>query len=440
MGAWGDNPFQSDAAAEFLEKLRTSPSRVIARTLGAVASVPTGEFIDIDDDAPGWAACELIALSFGYGDNEVDDSILDLATRIRPKEEHRALALNVLERIGDVTQSELASLWHEGADGERFDATLGSLRCRLHAAANGPREVPKPKVGDLIALTVGSSSDVVAVQVVAAGEVAVFEGTCGEARLALDFPKNRPARRVPTSVGKLLRRGQMLGNVPVPKNFKGRKLYAREGGVIGGYYLSTATGGGFRAVTYEEACQYDALRHHDADAICRVALGTEPIEQLRSPDEREAAYSAARAERWAILRKTTTPGPFGNATLLNLWLQWFEYVGVEKAIGRYSLRVSGASAYGRPSEQPERDDFTFAGVVAIWRGTWSADMWPAEFAGRFPPQPDDTLMSQALPIARVLASRILTRDAELRLIWDGSADGGTGLRTVVASLQKALAE
>jgi hypothetical protein len=35
---------------------------------------------------------------------------------------------------------------------------------------------------------------------------------------------------------------------------------------------------------------------------------------------------------------------------------------------------------------------------------------------------------------------VLTRDAELRLIWDGAPDKGAELRRFVASLQTALAE
>jgi hypothetical protein len=49
-------------------------------------------------------------------------------------------------------------------------------------------------------------------------------------------------------------------------------------------------------------------------------------------------------------------------------------------------------------------------------------------------------MFMALPAARTLAGRVLTRDAELRLIWEGAPDKGAALHTFVESLQKALAE
>jgi hypothetical protein len=48
-------------------------------------------------------------------------------------------------------------------------------------------------------------------------------------------------------------------------------------------------------------------------------------------------------------------------------------------------------------------------------------------------------MTKALAAARTLADEVLTRDAELRLIWDEAADQGAELRRWVADLQRALA-
>jgi hypothetical protein len=47
-------------------------------------------------------------------------------------------------------------------------------------------------------------------------------------------------------------------------------------------------------------------------------------------------------------------------------------------------------------------------------------------------------MDRALSTARTLAGQVITRDAELRLIWEGSPDRGAGLKAAVTSLQKAL--
>src|SRR5258706_7802822 len=140
MGTWAPGPFDNDAAAEFLEALRASPPRLVTRTLRGIVSAPAREYIDVDDGGAGWAACEIVALAFGHGDTAADDHILDLAGKLRPKAEDRTLALEVLRRIADRTNSELAGLWHEGSDGARFDAALDHLRSRLETASEGPRE------------------------------------------------------------------------------------------------------------------------------------------------------------------------------------------------------------------------------------------------------------------------------------------------------------
>jgi hypothetical protein len=442
MGTWGPGPFDNDAAADFLDTLGTSPTRFVAKTLREITRTPAGKYIDVDDGGAGWSACELVALAFGYGDTgALDDHILDLAGKLRPKEEHRLLALEVLPRVADRINSELAGLWHEGSDGAQFDAALEHLRSRLEASSKGPRELAKPKAGDVIALQVSAAfTELVVVQVVNSGEVAVFEGACADEGAALDCVRGRPARRVLTSVSKLLRRGRVLGNVPVRKDLKGRKVYAGESGAIERYILMTASAGSARGVAYEEARDYDEHRHYDKDAIVAIALGTQPVARVRSPDEREAALCTSNADKWAARRDATTPGPFGDVPLLERWLQWIEEYGIDNAVRRHHDVAFGMQGYGRPREDPERRDYAFAGLVALWRGTWPRDMWPAELAGRLPPPPDDKLMPQALAAALVLAGRVLTRDAELRLIWDGAPDKGSALLKFVTSLEVALAE
>jgi len=439
MGAWGPGPFDNDAAVEFLNTLRASPSRLVTKVLRQIARTPPETYIDIDDGGAGWAACEIVALSFGYGDTAAEDHILDLAEKLRPKEEHRTLALDVLRRIADRSNSELAVLWHEGSDGEQFDAGLEHLRSRLQAASAGPRQLAKPKAGDVIVLPASTAStELVVVQVVNSVEVAVFAGICTDERVALDVAKSRPAHRLPTSVKILLRRGRALGNVALRKDLKGRKVYAGESGAIEGYVLMAANTA--RPVSYEEARDYDEHRHYDEEAIIAIAAGAQSVARVRSPDEREAALRARYAEQWDARRRATTPGPFGDIPLLERWLEWIEQYGIDNAMRRHHALAIGMQGYGRPKEDPERRDYAFAGVVALWRKTWPRDLWPSELAARLPSPPDDNLMSTALPAARILAGRVLTRDAELRLIWEGAPDKGAALRTFVASLQKALAE
>jgi hypothetical protein len=443
MGTWGPGPFANDAAAEFLDMLRASSARVVTKVLREIAGAPAGKYIDVDDGGAGWAACEMVALAFGYGDDSelLDDHVLDLAGKLRPNEEHRLLALEVLQRIADRDHSELSGLWHEGGDGAKFDTALEHLRVRLQAASQGARQLSKPRPGDVIALPdAPSTARLIVVQVVGSGEVAVFEGTCADDKAAIDCVRGRSARRVPVSVNKLVRRGRVLGNVPLRKDLRGKRLYAGEAGAIEQYILMTASAGGIRQVPYEEAREYDEHRHYDKDAICAIALGTQQVARVRSPDEREAALRVRNAEKWATRRHITTPGPFGDVVFLRGLLQWIEQYGIDNAVKRQHDVAIGMQGYGRPNENSERYSYAFAGLVAIWRGTWPRDMWPAELAGRLPSRPNDELMTQALNAARLLAGRVLTRDAELRLIWDDAPDNGAALRKLIASLQQALAE
>jgi hypothetical protein len=443
MGTWGPGPFANDAAADFLDMLRTSSARAVTKVLREIAAVPAGKYIDVDDGGAGWAACEIVALAFGYGDDAelLEDHVLDLAGKLRPNEEHRLLALDVLQRIADCDHSELAGLWHEGSDGAKFDTALEHLRVRLLAASEGARQLSKPKPGDVIALPdAPSTAGLIVVQVVGSGEVAVFEGTCADDKAAIDCVRDRSARRIPVSVNKLVRRGRVLGNVPLRKDLKGKRMYAVEAGAIEQYVLMTASAGGTRQVPYEEAREYDEHRHYDKDAICAIALGTQQVARVRSPDAREAALRVRNAEKWATRRHITSPGPFGDVVLLGGVLQWIEQYGIDNAVKRQHDVAIGMQGYGRPNEDSERYSYAFAGLVAIWRGTWPLDLWPAELAGRLPSPPNDELMTQALNAARVLAGRVLTRDAELRLIWDDAPNDGAALRKLIASLQQALAE
>jgi hypothetical protein len=229
------------------------PSRFVEKTLRRVAGAPVGKYIEVDDGSACWAACKLVALAFGYGDAAgVDDAILDVVAKLRPKEEQRGLALDVLSRIANGAASELASLWHEGNDAAKFDSSLADLRTRLETASGGPRELPKPKTGDVIVLPITTSPELIVVEVVGSGEVAVFEGTCPDPTAALESVKHRPARRVPTSVNRLLRRGSVIGKAPIRKDLEGKKFYAFEMGAIEHYALATANGAGVRSASYEE--------------------------------------------------------------------------------------------------------------------------------------------------------------------------------------------
>jgi hypothetical protein len=442
MGTWGPGPFESDAAANFLDELHSSPARFVAKTLGEIVERAPGQPIDVDAGGAGWAACELVALAFGRGDPDgLNDAILDAAAKLKAREEQRLLAVTALPRIADRAASELARLWHEGSEGSGFDASLAQLGNRLAAASEGPRELPRAKKGDVIGFPAPPDVPCLfAVQVVGPGEVAVFQGIWPDEAAALAAAADHPARRVPTAVSKLLRRGRMLGNRPVRSDLTARKLYADETGALESYALMTACVGGLQIVSYEEARDHDRFWRHGEEALLAVARGTQPVARVRSVDEREAELRARNAENSAARREASTPGPFGDVARLESMLHSIESTGIANVIRRFHDEATGLQGYGRPNEDSERGSYAFAGLVALWRGTWSKDRWPAGLAARLPAPPDDPLMVTALAAARILAGKVITRDAALRLIWDGAPDQGADLRRWVAELQGALSD
>jgi hypothetical protein len=437
MGTWGLGPFENDSAADFLDHAAGSPGRTVSAALRAVASAKTDTYLDVDMGAPAWAACELVALAFGHGDAAgIPDHVRDVLNRLRPSEPQRKLALKVIPRIADRVRSELAGLWHEGASRVSFDAALANLVVRLEAAKDGPRELPKAKPGDLIALPAGAGSErVVAVQVIGSSEVAVFAGALAVGDV-LASASTREACRVQASANKLFRRGTLLGSVPLRKEFRRKKLYASESG-LGHYYLAPASGAG-RIVTFEEARAYDVRHYCNDDAILAVALGTHVAAHLPSPDQQVAALRAKEGSAWAARRAITTPGPFGDLEELASLLDWYEQFGPANAVEVFHGEALGQHGYGRPQERDERRSFAYAGLVALWNGGLSPDAWPAALAGRRPAPPPKELMPRALAAARVLVEQVVTFDAALRLIWDDAPNEGAALRGAVASLRSAL--
>lgn len=439
MGAWGPGPFENDAAADFLDEMRPSPSRSVASCLRSIVRTPTGQYIDVDAGGAAWAACELVALAFGFGETAgLVDDVIDLAERLPPKDEQRLLALEALPRIADAENSELAGLWHEGDQGGAFDARIADLRARLESAAEGPRALDKAKAGDIIGFPADAdAAEMVIVQVVSAGEVAVFDGVHGPESDFVEAVASVPARRVPAWVNRLHRRGHPLGTAPVRKGLKGRKYYAWEIGAISDYSIATVRGT-FKDVSFEEAREFDVDRLHDLDAIRAVALGLQAVVRVRSPDEREADLCARNEEKWAARRKATSPGPFGDTEVVERLVEWIEDYSLENAVARFWDTAAGTIGYGRPNELEERRSYAFAALTAIWRGTWPVEQWPSDLAARLPSPPDERLMGAAEQAARVLVDGLLTRDSELRLIWDQGPDKGAGLRASVASLRQAL--
>ncbi|MBK6532821.1 MAG: DUF4259 domain-containing protein [Deltaproteobacteria bacterium] len=437
MGTWNLGAFANDDAADLLDAAGASPLRPVTAAMRAIADAPADAYLDVDVGAPGWAACELVAMAFGYGaGGEVDGLPIAVAARLRPKEELRRLALEVLPRLAPTATSELAALWCEGTDGGRFSAALDDLRARLEAAAQGPRAVPKLEAGDVVALP--GETGAVLVQVLSAREAAVFAGTAPSDEEVAARVAAGAARRVACDVARVLRRGRALGRHPVRKDLRGRKLYASEVGPIEEYMLSQASGAGMRDAPYDEARRHDTLEPHSEAMLLAVARGEEPVARVRSPDEREAALRAMHRGSWARRREVTTPGPFGDVEQFARFVGWMEDYSVANAVTQQRAIVAGQSGYGRPSEDSERAGYAFAGIVALWLGRWPAEEWPAALAGRLPPPPAAPVLAQAHAAATALMGTVLTRDAALRMIWDEAPDGGAALVASVTALREAL--
>lgn len=133
MGTWGSGPFDNDAAADFLQDTGGS-SRALTEAVRRCADADAGDYLDVDDGQPALAACELIALGFGYGNLDAAPAkIRAIARALGPNESLRVLAIRALERVRDPEHSEVASLW---AHDPVFDAQLANLLDRLREAGS----------------------------------------------------------------------------------------------------------------------------------------------------------------------------------------------------------------------------------------------------------------------------------------------------------------
>lgn len=134
MGTWGMGPFENDGAHDFLDDGSDHPEQAVR---DALAVLKRRDYLDVDEAQAALAACELVALGFGYGRTAgLDKRILRFAAALGPNDALRKLALDALPRIAQRKVSELADLWHEGSDGSKFDAAVANLKSRLEAASD----------------------------------------------------------------------------------------------------------------------------------------------------------------------------------------------------------------------------------------------------------------------------------------------------------------
>jgi hypothetical protein len=126
-------------------------------------------------------------------------------------------------------------------------------------------------------------------------------GTYENDAAALASVTASPAHRVPAPVGKLFRESRLLGNVPVRKGLKGKKLYAGETGLIFG--LRACDGKRRRrAHRFLRGCaDCDLLEPRHEAALRAIVIGTTPNERVRSPGEREAELAARKTGEGAAI-------------------------------------------------------------------------------------------------------------------------------------------
>jgi hypothetical protein len=128
MGSWDAGPFENDMAADFAFTLDEAPLRhrveIVRNAL--IGTIDTRGYLDSQEGSEAVAAAALIAarcpgaepVNSSYGPKE--------ALPVFPGE-LKALAVAALDRVlGEA--SELADLWDESGDGQRWRRSIVSLR------------------------------------------------------------------------------------------------------------------------------------------------------------------------------------------------------------------------------------------------------------------------------------------------------------------------
>ena len=132
MGAWSEDAFGNDTACDWAGDFCDDPS--MDRVVQALNEVFADDYIDSDVGAEALAACEVIARlqgHFGYQNAYTED--IDAWCKgfgERPTEEHKDLAVRVIERLlGE--DSELQELWDEDGENQDWHQEMESLRARI---------------------------------------------------------------------------------------------------------------------------------------------------------------------------------------------------------------------------------------------------------------------------------------------------------------------
>ncbi|MGH1440311.1 MAG: DUF4259 domain-containing protein [Cellvibrionaceae bacterium] len=129
-GAWGAGSFENDTALDWVHEVEnTKGTKVLLSTIGAVFSVT---YKEVDLCTKAIAAIEVVAtLKDGVTDNLPESLVSWVGSNKSPFEPEMAkFSLKAISYCKELTNSELAQLWHEG-DASEWLSVLKNLESRL---------------------------------------------------------------------------------------------------------------------------------------------------------------------------------------------------------------------------------------------------------------------------------------------------------------------
>lgn len=129
-GAWGEGSFENDDALDWVSQCTQSAgTKVLAATL---TSALKAKYLEAPDGSAAVAAAEVVAATQGRADPALPKELRSWLER-QPKAEFAALlpmARQVLKKVRNPKESELALLWSEGK-GIRWESRIAELEARL---------------------------------------------------------------------------------------------------------------------------------------------------------------------------------------------------------------------------------------------------------------------------------------------------------------------
>ncbi len=137
MGAWGDKPFENDAALDWLGELEEHGVEAIRETLSGVAETDGAEYLDVDDGSAAIAAAEIVAAALDGGRAALPKRAVawlrSSASEIKSSDRERAR--RAVERVL-APESELRGLWDDAGSESGWHASVGELLERLGGDAS----------------------------------------------------------------------------------------------------------------------------------------------------------------------------------------------------------------------------------------------------------------------------------------------------------------